>query len=203
VRLVVHPDNPQSRSITRAVEALRDGQLMVYPTDSGYAFGWALGQKAVDDRVRQLRQLDRKHPFTLICRDLRQVALYARMDDSAFRLIRSRTPGPYTFILPASRELPRRLMDDKRRAIGVRIAESRIVDALLDALDEPFLSSSLSLPNADFVGMEVDEIHDLVGDRVDVFIDGGPVPSEPSTVIDLVGESPRVLRMGRGKVEFQ
>lgn len=203
MRLVVHPDNPQSRSITRAAEALRDGQLMVYPTDSGYAFGWALGHKAVDDRVRQLRQLDRKHPFTLMCRDLRQVALYARMDDSAFRLIRSRTPGPYTFILPASRELPRRLLDDKRRAIGVRIAESRIVDALLDALDEPFLSSSLSLPNADFGGLEVDEIHDLVADRVDIFVDGGAVPSEPSTVIDLVGDSPRVLRLGRGKVEFQ
>lgn len=203
MRLVVHPDNPQSRSITRAVEALRDGQLMVYPTDSGYAFGWALGQKSVDDRVRQLRQLDRRHPFTLMCRDLRQVAMVARMDDAAFRMIRSRTPGPYTFILPAARELPRRLVDEKRRAIGVRIAESRIVDALLDALDEPFLSSSLALPGVDFAGLEVDEIHDLVSERVDLFVDGGPVPSEPSTVIDLVGESPKVLRLGRGKVEFQ
>lgn len=203
MRLVVHPDNPQSRSITRAVEALRAGQLMVYPTDSGYAFGWALGQKAVDDRVRQLRQLDRRHPFTLMCRDLRQVAMVARMDDAAFRMIRGRTPGPYTFILPAARELPRRLLDEKRRAIGVRIADSRVVDALLDALDEPFLSSSLSLPGVDFAGLEVDEIHDVVGDRVDVFVDAGAVPGEPSTVIDLVGESPKVLRLGRGKVEFQ
>lgn len=203
MRLVVHPDNPQPRLITRAAEALRDGQLLAYPTDSGYALGWALGQKSVDDRVRQLRQLDKRHPFTLMCRDLRQVALYARMDDAAFRLIRSRIPGPYTFILPAARELPRRLVDDKRRAIGVRIAQNRIVDALLDAMDEPFLSSSLSLPGVDLVGLEVDELVEQLEHHVDLFIDGGPNVAEPSTVIELLGDTPKVLRLGRGKVEFQ
>lgn len=203
MRLVVHPDNPQPRVISRIAEAIHGGQLLVYPTDSGYALGWGLGNKSVDDRVRQLRQLDRKHPFTLMCRDLRQVALYARMDDAAFRLIRGRIPGPYTFILPAARELPKRLVDDKRRAIGVRIADSRIVNAILDALDEPLLSSTLSLPGVDFTGLELEDIYELIAHRVDAFVDGGPAPSEPTTVIDLLGSAPKLLRLGRGKVDFQ
>jgi len=131
------------------------------------------------------------------------VALYARMDDAAFRLIRSRIPGPYTFVLPAARELPKRLVDEKRRAIGVRIAASRIVDALIDALDEPFVSSSLALPGLDLEGIEVDELFELVESKVDVFLDGGASPSEPSTVVDLLGEAPKLLRAGRGKVDFQ
>lgn len=203
MRLVVHPDNPQPRVISRVAQAVHAGQLLVYPTDSGYALGWGLGNKNVDDRVRQLRQLDRKHPFTLMCRDLRQVAMYARMDDAAFRLIRNRIPGPYTFILPAARELPKRLVDEKRRAIGVRIAEHKVVDAILDALDEPLLSSTLSLPGVDLTGLEVEEMHELVGHRVDLFVDAGATPSEPTTVIDLLSEAPRLLRLGRGKVDFQ
>lgn len=203
MRLVVHPDNPQPRLIARAAEAVLAGQLLVYPTDSGYALGWALGQKSQDDRVRQLRQLDRRHPFTLMCRDLRQVALYARIDDAAFRVIRNRVPGPYTFILPAARELPRRLVDDKRRAIGVRVADHRIVNALLDALDAPLLTSTLSLPDLDLTGLEVDEVYEAVRQRVDVFLDGGACPAEPTTVIDLLGAAPQLVRLGRGKVDFQ
>jgi tRNA threonylcarbamoyl adenosine modification protein (Sua5/YciO/YrdC/YwlC family) len=203
MRLVIHPLNPQNRVVTRAVEMMRAGALLVYPSDTGYALGWALMQKATEDRVRLLRDLEDKHPFTLMCRDLRQVAMYARLDDSAFRILKQRTPGPYTFILPAARELPRRLLDGKRRAIGVHIAEHRVVDSLIDALDEPFLSTSLKVPGLELDGIDPEEMHDQLGKRVDIMLDAGACASNPSTVVDLTGSSPQVLRLGQGKVDFQ
>ncbi len=202
MRLVVHPDNPPVRVIARAAEAMRAGSLLVYPSDTGYALGWSLAQKNTEDRVRILRALDDKHPFTLMCRDLRQVALYARMDDAAFRMMKQRTPGPFTFILPAARELPRRLTDSKRRSIGVHIADHRVVSALLDALDEPFLSTSLVIPGMELEGLDPESLHETLGKRVDMLLDAGGLANEASTVVDLTGAAARVLRAGLGRFDL-
>jgi len=181
---------------------MRAGSLLVYPSDTGYALGWALAQKNTEERVRMLRSLDEKHPFTLMCRDLRQVALYARMDDAAFRMMKQRTPGAYTFILPAARELPRRLTDSKRRSIGVHIADHRVVSAMIDALDEPFLSTTLAIPDLDLEGLDPEDLHDALGKRVDILLDAGSMPSAASTVVDLTGAAAKVLRSGLGRVDF-
>lgn len=200
-RLRLHPTHPQARLIQQAVERIRAGALVAWPTDSGYAFGWALDARAALERVLRLRGLDERHNFTLACRDLRDLGLYAKLDNRAFRLIRSLTPGPYTFILPASGELPRRLRQPKRHSVGLRIPDHPVAQALLDALGEPLTSSSLLLREPFPENFEEDELFELLEGRIDLFIDAGHCGQELTTVIDLVDGEPVLLRAGKGPVD--
>lgn len=200
--LVVHPRNPQLRAITQAVAALRQGGIVVYPTDSSYALGCQLGDKAALARIRRIRQLDEQHNFTLMCQDLSELATYARVHNQAFRLLKALTPGPYTFILAASREVPRRLQHSRRKTIGLRVPDHPIAQALLAALGEPMLSVTLILPGDEWPLTDPEEIRERLGKQVDVAIDGGSCGHEPTTVIDLTGEVPVVLRQGKGSVDF-
>lgn len=202
-RLSIHPVSPQKRLIDQAVAALRDGQLLVYPTDSGYALGFALDARPALERVARLRQLKPRHNYTLACRDLKQIGMYARVDDAAFRLMRSHLPGSYTFILPASSMVPKRVATEKRRSIGVRIPNHPVAQALIEALGEPLLSSSLLLPDHDLHALEVEELFDLMDEQVDVFIDAGPCEQDPTTVVSLLDVPFEVLRYGRGPVDWE
>lgn len=195
---VIHPENPQSRLIKQAVKIIHDGGVIVYPTDSAYAIGCQLENKNALDRIRVLRQLDEKHNFTLICRDLSELATYAIVDNSAFRLLKAYTPGPYTFILKGSREVPRRLMHPKRKTIGLRVPDNKIVQALLEELKEPLMSVSLILPEQDYPFVEAHAIYGELDDQVDLVIDGGACSAEPTTMVDLVDGVPKVLRVGKG-----
>ena len=194
----VHPQNPQTRLIQQAVDAVRDGAVLVYPTDSGYALGCHLGDKDAVDRIRALRELDDKHNLTLVCRDLSEIATYAQVDNQAYRLLKSLTPGPYTFILDATREVPRRLQHPKRKTIGIRVPGHPIVDALLDILGEPLISTTLQMPGDEQPLTDPQEIKERLRNFVDVIIDGGLGSAEPTTIIDLTGPVPQVLRKGRG-----
>ena len=194
----IHPDNPQPRLVRQAVELLRNGAVIVYPTDSAYALGCHLGDKKALDRIRDIRRVDAKHNFTLVCRDLSQAAIYARMDNIAYRLINAHTPGPYTFILPATREVPRRLLHPKRRTIGIRIPDNRIAHALLEELGEPIMSTTLILPGEDMPMTDPYEIREVLEHQVDLVIDGGYCDIEPTTVVDLTGDLPIVVRHGKG-----
>ena len=194
----VHPDNPQSRLIKQAVEIIHRGGVIAYPTDSAYALGCHLGDKAALERIRRIRKLDDNHNFTLVCRDLSELGTYARVDNTAFRLIRAHTPGPYTFILRATDEVPRRLMHPKRRTIGLRVPENRIALALLEALGEPLMSVTLILPGDELPLTDPYEIRERLEHEVDVVIDGGSCSAEATTVIDLAEEAPVILRQGRG-----
>ncbi len=199
-RLHIHPVNPQPRLIRRAVELLREGGVIVYPTDSSYALGCQLGDKAAQERIQRLRQVDEKaHNFTLVCRDLSEIATYARVDNGQFRLLKALTPGPFTFILRATHEVPRRLQNPKRKTVGLRVPEHTVVAALLEALGEPIMSSTLLLADEDWPSNDVDEIDHRLGKLVDAIIDAGPCSPEPTTVLDLVDGLPPVLvRQGRG-----
>jgi len=200
----IHPDNPQTRLIDQAVEILRRGGLIVYPTDSAYALGCHIGDKMALDRIRALRQLDKHHNFTLMCRDLSELATYARVTNADFRLLKSHTPGPYTFILNATSEVPRRLMHPKRRTIGMRVPNNRVALALLERLGEPLMTSSLILPGDSEPLTDPYDIRDLLEHQVELVIDGGFCGMEPTTVIDLTEEVPHVIRVGCGPVdEFQ
>jgi tRNA threonylcarbamoyl adenosine modification protein (Sua5/YciO/YrdC/YwlC family) len=196
----IHAANPQKRLISRAVEVIRDGGVIVYPTDSCYALGCGLGDKPSMERIRRIRQLDNSHNFTLVCRDLSEIATYARLDNSAFRLLKALTPGPYTFILQASREVPRRLQNPRRKTIGLRVPRHPIARALLESLGEPLMSSTLVLPGVDVPLTDPDEMLAQLKSRVDLVIDGGYCGVEPTTVLDLTGPTPKVLRHGRGDV---
>jgi tRNA threonylcarbamoyl adenosine modification protein (Sua5/YciO/YrdC/YwlC family) len=196
----VHPINPQLRLLSRAVEIIRSGGVVVYPTDSSYAFGWHLGDKAALERVRRLRGIERDHDFTLACRDLSDIATYARVDNWAYRLLKALTPGPYTFILQATHQLPKRLQDPKRRSIGIRVPDHVIAQTLLGALGEPLMSSTLLLPNDPLPLTDPEEIRDKLERQVDLIIDGGTCGIEPTSVLDLSGESVKVLRKGKGDV---
>ncbi len=198
--LEVHPENPQARLINQAVAVLRKGGVIVYPTDSSYAIGCHIGDKSAQDRLRAIRKLDDNHNFTLVCRDLSEISLYAKIDNSAYKLIKASTPGPYTFILQATREVPRRLQNPKRKTIGLRVPDHPIVLALLEALGEPIMSSTLQMPGDDMPMSEPDEIDDRLGKLVDAIIDGGHCGIEPTSVIDLTEETPQILRVGRGDV---
>ncbi len=200
--LVVHPRNPQPRLISQAVAVLRHGGTVVYPTDSSYALGCHLGDKAALDRIRRIRQLDERHNFTLMCQDLSELATYARVSNQAFRLLKALTPGPYTFILSASREVPRRLQHPRRKTIGLRVPDHPVAQALLESLGEPMLSVTLILPGEDLPLTDPEEIRERLGRQVDVIIDGGACGPEPTTVIDLTGESPELVREGKGDVGF-
>ncbi len=196
----IHPENPQPRLIKQAVDYLNQSGVIVYPTDSGYALGCRLEDKNAMERICQIRQLEDGHNFTLMCRDLSELATYAHVDNSAFRLIKNNTPGKYTFILKATKEVPRRLMSEKRKTIGLRVPSNAIALALLAMLNEPMMSTSLMLPGNDFTESDPEEIQNTIGKRVDLIIDGGTLGQQPTTVIDLTGDTPLVIREGVGDV---
>jgi len=196
----VHPDNPQSRLVAEIVETIKGGGLIAYPTDSSYAFGCHIGDKRAMDRIRRIRRTDKHHNFTLVCSDLSEIGTYARLDNWAYRMLKSMTPGPYTFILPATREVPKRLQHPKRRTIGLRVPDHVLVRAVLEALGEPIMSSTLLLPGDELPLTDPHEIEARIGHEIDLIIDAGPTGIEPTSVIDLSDGTVRVLRVGRGDV---
>jgi tRNA threonylcarbamoyl adenosine modification protein (Sua5/YciO/YrdC/YwlC family) len=196
----VHPESPQRRLLQRAAEIMREGGIIVYPTDSCYALGWRLGDKQALERVRRLRQTEGDHDFTLVCRDLSEIATYARVDNWVYRLLRSLTPGPYTFVLRATHEVPKRLQDPKRRSIGIRVPQHAIALALVEALGEPIMSSTLLLPGDSLPLTDAEEIRDRIGGQVEAVIDGGPCGVEPTSVLDLSRNEVTVVRQGKGDV---
>ena len=194
----IHPVNPQARLVRQAVGIIRAGGVAVLPTDSCYALGCHVGDKSAMERIRAIREVDARHHFTLLCRDLAEAATYARIDDRQFRLIKAATPGSYTFILQATREVPRRLLHPRRRTIGVRIPAHRVVQALLAELTEPLLSSTLILPGDDEPLNDATEIRERLARRVDLILDGGPCGTQPTTVVDLTETVPVITRQGKG-----
>ena len=198
----VHPVNPQARLIKQAVEKIRQGALVVYPTDSCYALGCKLGDKSALDRIRRIRQVDDKHNFTLVCRDLSELGNYAFVNNTMYRLLRAYTPGPFTFILRATREVPRRMQVPKRKTIGLRIPDHPVTLALLEALNEPLMSSTLILPCDEIPLNDPQIIHQRLQHQVDLIIDGGNCGFEPTTVIDMVESHYEILRQGRGQIEL-
>ncbi len=182
------------------VRTIQSGGLIAYPTDSSYAFGCQIGDRKAIDRIRRIRRTDKKHNFTLVCADLSEISLYARVDNWAYRLIKSLTPGPYTFILPATREVPKMLQNPKRRTIGLRVPEHPLVHAMLDALKEPIMSSTLTLPGDEMPLTDPLEIEERIGNQVEAIIDCGPTGVEPTSVLDLSNGRIDVLRIGRGDV---
>lgn len=194
----IHAENPQARLIRQVAEVVRGGGVIVYPTDSGYALGCLIGDKDALERIRALRRLDDKHHFTLVCRDLSEIATYAKVENSVYRLLKAVTPGPYTFILPATREVPRRLQHPKRKTIGLRIPDNAIAQALLAELGEPMMSTTLILPGNTLPESDPYEIRQLLERQVDLIIDGGYGSQEVTTMVDLEGETPVVLREGLG-----
>mgnify|MGYP005809588761 CR=1 FL=1 len=196
--LHVHPDNPQVRLLRRAADIVRQGGLVVFPTDSAYALGCQLEDKEAVDRIRRIRELDKHHNFTLVCRDLSELGNYAKVDNRVFRLLKAHTPGPYTFILNATSEVPRRLVHPKRKTIGLRVPDNAIVQGLLAELGEPLMSVTLILPGDQHPLSDPEDIRDRLGPRIDALIDGGYGALEPTTVIDLSGAGPLLLRRGMG-----
>ncbi len=196
--LSIHPENPQQRLIAKAAEIVRKGGVIAYPTDSVYAIGCHIGDKQAMDRIRSIRQVDKNHNFTLMCRDLSELASYARVDNSAFRSLKAQTPGPFTFILPATSEVPRRLMHPKRKTIGLRVPDSPIVQALLAELGEPMMSVTLIMPGDEYPLSDPYDIRAALEAHVDVLIDGGHCGLEPTTVVDMTGPVPEVTRQGMG-----
>lgn len=199
--LQIHPETPQSRLVSQAVEVIERGGVVVYPTDSGYALGCQLDEKQSVERIRRIRQLDDKHNFTLVCRDLSAIATYAKVDNIAYRAIKNHTPGPYTFVLHATNEVPRRLKQPKRKTIGIRVPDNRIAQSLLAAMTEPMMSVTLILPGDELPLLDPYEIRDLLANQVDLIIDGGYCGMEATSVIDLSNDEPIILREGAGSVE--
>ena len=197
----VHPDNPQPRLIRRAAEIVRTGGVIVYPTDSCYALGCRLGDKAAMERLRAIRQVGERHHFTLVCRDLAELAVYARVDNRQFRLLKRATPGSYTFILKATREVPKRLLHPSGKTIGLRVPDHRVVQALLVELGEPLLSSTLLLPKDELPLNDAREIRDRLEHKVDLVLDSGSCGITPTTVVDFTGEVPVITRQGKGSTQ--
>ena len=196
--LVVHPVNPQTRLITQAVDILRQGGVIVYPTDSGYALGCMMGNKSALEKICRIRQLEDEHNFTLLCNDLSELSVYAKIDNTAFRLIKNNTPGAYTFILKATKEVPRRLMNEKKKTIGIRVPTNNIAQALLTELGEPLMSSTLILPGQVLAEADPEEFRGQLEKVVDLIIDGGTQGAQPTTVIDFSDDEPKVVRFGAG-----
>jgi tRNA threonylcarbamoyl adenosine modification protein (Sua5/YciO/YrdC/YwlC family) len=197
----IHAENPQPRLITKVVDIIHAGGVIAYPTDSGYALGCHLGDKAAMERIRRIRRLDDSHNFTLVCRDLSELGVYAKVDNSTYRLIRNHTPGPYTFILRATREVPRRLRHSKRKTIGLRVPDNAIARALLETLGAPLMSSTLILPGEDMPMTDPYNIRDTLEHSLELVIDGGYCGFEPTTVVGLTDDTPVVLRQGQGTVD--
>ena len=194
----IHPENPQGRLISQAVEMMRDGGVVVYPTDSCYALGCRIGDRVAAERIRNIRRLEPKHDFTLMCNELSEVGTYAKLENPVFRLIKSLTPGPYTFILQATKEVPKRLLTPKRKTIGLRIPQNPIVNALLETLGEPIISTTLIMPGDEYPLSDPYEMRDVLDKHVDLIIDGGYCGLEPTTVIDMLDDVPKVVREGLG-----
>ncbi|AMO36785.1 MULTISPECIES: L-threonylcarbamoyladenylate synthase [Thauera] len=197
----LHPEQPQPRLIRQAAEIVRGGGLVVLPTDSAYALVCAVGDASQLERIRKIRGVDDRHHFTLMCRDLSEIATYARVDNSQYRLLKATTPGPYTFILEGTKELPRRVLHPKRKTIGLRIPEHAVISALLAELDGPLLTSTLLLPGEDLPLTDPDEIRERLEKQVDLVIEAGYCGPEATTVIDLTSGSPQLVRAGRGALE--
>lgn len=197
----IHPVTPQKRLINQAVDILRRGGVIVYPTDSAYAIGCHLGDKQAADRIKRIRKLDDKHNFTLMCRDLSDIGVFAKVDNTQYRLLKTFTPGPYTFILDATSEVPRRLLHPKRKTIGMRVPDNAIVQALLEELGEPIMSSTLILPDREDPMTDPEEIRDALEHELDLIIDGGFCGLEATTVVNMTGPAPEVTRIGKGDPE--
>lgn len=197
----IHPDNPQARLIRHAVDIIRDGGIAAVPTDSSYAIICHLDDKSAVERVRRIRDLDKKHNFTLMCRDLSEIATYARVDNSAYRWLKAHTPGPYTFILRATAIVPRRLQHPKQKTIGIRVTDNLILEHLLAEYDQPVMSSTLILPGNDYPETEAHDIREKLEHQLDLVVDGGHCGVEPTTIVDLTDSVPRVVRKGRGATD--
>jgi tRNA threonylcarbamoyl adenosine modification protein (Sua5/YciO/YrdC/YwlC family) len=196
----IHPKDPQPRLIKQAVEIIREGGVVVYPTDSSYALGCHIGDKAAMERIARIRQTDKHHHFTLVCRDLSEIAKYARVNNQQYRTLRAFTPGPYTFLLEATRETPKRLQNPKRRTIGIRVPDHPVPRAILEELAEPLMSSTLIMPGEQTPMSDAREIQERLFHVVDAVIDGGNCGFEPTSVVDLTGPAPLVVREGKGEV---
>ncbi|WP_337840368.1 L-threonylcarbamoyladenylate synthase [Rheinheimera sp.] len=194
----VHPENPQQRLLKQAVQIIQQGGVIVYPTDSGYALGCHIGDKDALERILQIRQMNTEHHFTLMCRDLSELSVYAKVENTAFRLIKNHTPGPFTFILKGTKEVPRRLLNEKKKTVGLRIPDNKIALALLAELGEPLMSSSLVLPGQDFAEADPDDMRHQLERQVDLIIHGGVIAEAPTTVIDLSEDFPVLVRQGQG-----
>lgn len=194
----IHPENPQLRLVHRAVDIIRNGGVVVYPTDSSYALGCQMGEKQALDTIRRIRRLDDRHNFTLVCKDVAQISNFAKIGNDAFRLVKSVTPGPFTFILKATREVPRRLQHPKRKSVGIRIPDHPVVQCLLDELGEPLFSSTLILPGDQEAFANPYDIRERMEHEVELIIDSGNVGYSPTTVVNLTGKNPEVIREGKG-----
>ena len=196
----VHPENPQARLMNQAVEILKKGGVVIYPTDSGYALGCTMDNKHGLDKICHIRDLSKKHNFTLACRDLSEIAIYARVDNQAYRALKSNTPGAYTFIFKSTKDLPKRLMNPSKRTIGIRIPDNVIALALLEALDEPLMSTSLILPGSEGTEYDPEDIRDKLENQVDLILNGGYLGESPTTVIDFSDDSVVIVREGAGDI---
>lgn len=200
--VAIHPQNPQPRLVREIASLIENGGIVAYPTDSSYAFGWAMGNKAAQERIRRLKNLDKHHHFTLACEGLSELATYARVDNQAYRLLKALTPGPYTFILPATRQVPNRLQHPRRKSIGIRVPDHEIALALLGALSEPLMSTTLQLPGQELPMNDPWEIRARLEHELAAIVDGGPCALESTTVIDLTGPVPVVTRPGLGDISY-
>ncbi len=194
----VHPDNPQGRLMKQASDIIKQGGVIVYPTDSGYALGCHLGDKKALERICRIRDIDKDHNFTLVCQDLSQISEYTRVDNSAFRLLKANTPGAYTFIFKGSKEVPKRLLNPKKKTIGIRVPDNTIAQALLTELAEPIMSTSLIMPGQDMAEYDPEQIRDLLEHQVDLIINGGHLGEHPTTVVDFSNDSIEIIRVGEG-----
>jgi tRNA threonylcarbamoyl adenosine modification protein (Sua5/YciO/YrdC/YwlC family) len=194
----IHPTHPQQRLIKRTAETINDGGVVVYPTDSGYAMGCHIGDKAALERICRIRQLDERHNFTLVCRDLSEIATYAKVSNGDYRILKAHTPGAYTFILQATREVPRRLQHNKRKTIGIRVPAHPVAQAILETLNQPLMSSSLIMPGDERPLSDPLEIRERLEHQVDLVVDGGHCPPDPTTIVDLTEQIPRLIRRGGG-----
>ena len=194
----VHPDNPQGRLMKQAADIIKQGGVIVYPTDSGYALGCHLGDKKALERICQIRDIDKNHNFTLVCQDLSQISEYTRIDNTAYRLLKNNTPGPYTFIFKGSKEVPKRLLNPKKKTIGIRVPDNTIAQALLTELAEPIMSTSLIMPGQETAEYDPEQIRDLLEHQVDLIVNGGYLGEHPTTVIDFSNDSIEIIRVGEG-----
>ena len=197
----IHPENPQPRLIEQVADLLRKDQLIIYPTDTSYAFGCRLGAKDALDKLKQIRELDDKHQFTLLCRDLSEIANYAAVDNVQFKQLKALTPAPITFILNATKDVPKKLAHAKKKTIGIRVPSNPIAQALLEAMDEPILTSSLILPNRDDILDDPFEIEDLLGNQIDGLINAGIKTTKLTTIVDMTGSQPEIIRQGAADVD--